>query len=82
MAETPRLTPSRRAEQMAQEKRLAEALRENLRRRKEQARARETSDRSRAAPDADKDEPKGADPATGEKRSFAGAAGEIKTPRG
>jgi hypothetical protein len=41
MPETPRLTPSRRAEHAARDKRLAEALRENLRRRKEQARARE-----------------------------------------
>jgi hypothetical protein len=41
MRETPRLTPGRRAERTARDKRLAEALRENLRRRKEQARARE-----------------------------------------
>jgi len=40
MAESPRLTPSRRADHAARDKRLAEALRENLRRRKEQARAR------------------------------------------
>ena len=40
MAETPRLTPSRRAEHRARDKRLAEALRANLQRRKEQARAR------------------------------------------
>jgi hypothetical protein len=37
----PRLTPGRRAEHAARDRRLAEALRENLRRRKEQARARE-----------------------------------------
>jgi len=40
--ETPRLTPARRAEHASRDKRLAEALRENLRRRKEQARARDT----------------------------------------
>ena len=42
MSDTPRLTPARRAEHAARDKRLAEALRENLRRRKEQARGRET----------------------------------------
>lgn len=41
MTETPRLTPARRAEQTARDRRLAEALRANLRRRKEQTRARE-----------------------------------------
>jgi hypothetical protein len=41
MSETPRLTPTRRAEHEAREKRLAAALRSNLRRRKEQARARD-----------------------------------------
>jgi hypothetical protein len=41
MADTPRPTPSRQAERAARDKRLAEALRANLRRRKEQARARE-----------------------------------------
>jgi hypothetical protein len=40
------LTPARRAEHEARDKRLAEALRENLRRRKAQARAKE----SEAAP--------------------------------
>jgi len=40
MPETPRLTPSRQAEHAARDKRLADALRENLRRRKEQARGR------------------------------------------
>jgi hypothetical protein len=51
MAEVPRLTPERRAEQEAREKRLAEALRENLRRRKEQYRARqdETNERGHGA---------------------------------
>jgi hypothetical protein len=38
--ETPHLTPARRAEQAARDKRLAAALRANLQRRKEQARAR------------------------------------------
>ncbi|HEU0215125.1 MAG TPA: hypothetical protein VFQ90_00585 [Stellaceae bacterium] len=41
MSETPRLTPARQAERTARDKRLAQALRANLRRRKEQARARE-----------------------------------------
>jgi hypothetical protein len=41
MDESPRLTPARRAEHAARDKRLAEALRENLRRRKEQARAKD-----------------------------------------
>jgi hypothetical protein len=41
MRDTPRLTPARRAEHAARDKRLAEALRANLRRRKEQARARD-----------------------------------------
>jgi len=41
MSEPPRLTPVRQAERDARDKRLAEALRANLRRRKEQARARE-----------------------------------------
>ncbi|HWB47758.1 MAG TPA: hypothetical protein VG651_01495 [Stellaceae bacterium] len=41
MNETPRLTPARQAERTAREKRLAASLRDNLRRRKEQARARE-----------------------------------------
>ena len=39
--DTPHLTPARRAEQAARDKRLAEALRANIQRRKEQARARE-----------------------------------------
>jgi hypothetical protein len=41
LPETPRLTPARRAEHAARDKRLAAALRENLRRRKEQARAKQ-----------------------------------------
>jgi hypothetical protein len=40
MADSPRLTPGKGAERAAREARLAEALRDNLRRRKEQARAR------------------------------------------
>jgi hypothetical protein len=40
MRETPHLTPARRAEQAARDKRLADALRANLNRRKEQARSR------------------------------------------
>jgi hypothetical protein len=58
MDETPRLTPARRAEHAARDRRLAEALRENLRRRKEQARARENE----AGPkdrEADAEEPRG-----------------------
>lgn len=41
VADDPHLTPARQAEHAARDKRLAEALRANLRRRKEQARARE-----------------------------------------
>ena len=41
MADTPRLTPARRREQARRDERLAQALRENLRRRKDQARARQ-----------------------------------------
>ncbi len=48
VSETPHLTPARRAERQAREARLARALRDNLRRRKAQARARET--REDAAP--------------------------------
>jgi len=47
MRETPNLTPARRAEQAARDKRLAEALRANLQRRKAQARARD--DQAQAA---------------------------------
>jgi hypothetical protein len=39
--EPPRLTPARRAEQEARDRRLAAALRANLQRRKDQARTRE-----------------------------------------
>lgn len=41
MPDAPRLTPARRAEHAARDKRLAEVLRANLRRRKEQARGRQ-----------------------------------------
>jgi hypothetical protein len=41
MSGSPRLTPMRQAERAARDKRLAEALRANLRRRKDQTRARE-----------------------------------------
>jgi hypothetical protein len=47
MDEGPRLTPERRAEHAARDKRLAEALRENLRRRKEQVRARQNQAKER-----------------------------------
>ena len=47
MAEHPRLTPKKKAESAARTERLAKALRDNLRRRKEQARAQQerTADR-------------------------------------
>ncbi len=41
MIDTSRPMPARRSEQAARDRRLARALRENLRRRKEQVRARE-----------------------------------------
>jgi hypothetical protein len=41
MADTPCIPRTARSQQFARDKRLAQALRENLRRRKEQARARE-----------------------------------------
>jgi hypothetical protein len=41
VSDAPRLTAGRRAEHAARDKRLAAALRENLRRRKEQARTRD-----------------------------------------
>ena len=48
MSETPHLTPARQAERAAREARLAKALRDNLRRRKEQARAQEAAPASTA----------------------------------
>jgi hypothetical protein len=56
MTDTPRLTPARRAEHAAREARRAKALRENLRRRKEQARARSASDAESPAPAPQNDE--------------------------
>jgi hypothetical protein len=41
MTATSRLTPEKQREQTAREQRLAQALRDNLRRRKEQARSRD-----------------------------------------
>jgi hypothetical protein len=41
MADAPRLTRDKESERAARDERMARALRENLRRRKEQARARE-----------------------------------------
>jgi hypothetical protein len=41
MNDSPRLTPSKRQEQAERDKRLARALRQNLHRRKQQARAQE-----------------------------------------
>ena len=55
MTEPPRLTPTRQAEHAARDKRLAVALRENLRRRKEQARSKETET---APENAERDQPK------------------------
>lgn len=43
MADSPRLTPAKQAEHAARTERLARALRDNLRRRKEQSRAAERS---------------------------------------
>jgi hypothetical protein len=48
----PGLTPARRAEHAARDRRLAEALRANLRRRKEQARAREEASPPESKPSA------------------------------
>jgi hypothetical protein len=42
MSDAPRLTPARQAQHAARDKRLAAALRDNLRRRKDQARAKES----------------------------------------
>ena len=56
MADAPRITGAKRVESAAREARLAHALRDNLRRRKEQTRAREKSAADRPA-DAAADEP-------------------------
>jgi hypothetical protein len=52
MPDSPRLTQAKDAERAAREARLAEALRDNLRRRKEQAHAR-AADRDMLDPPAD-----------------------------
>ena len=51
MSEPPPLSPARQAERAARDKRLAEALRANLRRRKEQARARDDTPSSDSGDD-------------------------------
>ena len=56
MADSPRLTAAKRDEQAARSERLARALRENLHRRKAQARAKEGHERAGPAPPA-RDEP-------------------------
>jgi hypothetical protein len=58
MAEPPRLTPARRAEHAARDRRLADALRDNLRRRKEQARAK-AAETAPTEPDSDSKKPRG-----------------------
>jgi hypothetical protein len=55
--ETPTLTEARRIERAAEEKRLAAALRDNLKRRKEQARAKQAS--ASPVPGNAADEPQG-----------------------
>jgi hypothetical protein len=59
MADDSRLTPAKEKEHAARDERLARALRENLRRRKEQARAREPSAGDRPDEAASSDEPPG-----------------------
>ena len=49
--ETPHLSPARRAEHAARDRRLAEALRANLKRRKEQIRARGDGTKPAGEPD-------------------------------
>ena len=56
MADAPRITGAKRVESAAREARLSHALRDNLRRRKEQTRAREKSAADQPA-DAAADEP-------------------------
>jgi hypothetical protein len=53
MADSPRLTTAKRNEQAARAERLARALRENLHRRKAQARAKERHDQAGPAPPSD-----------------------------
>jgi hypothetical protein len=50
MPDSPRVTPAKAAEHAAREARLAEALRDNLRRRKQQARGRAADRDSADAP--------------------------------
>lgn len=50
MTERPHLTPNKEAERTTRTERLAKALRENLRRRKEQARAQEQGEGERSKP--------------------------------
>jgi len=57
MADTPRITRAQRSRHAARDERLAHALRENLRRRKEQARAREPNAGDRPDKTATGDEP-------------------------
>ncbi len=57
MADIPRITRAKQTEHAAREERLARALRENLRRRKEQARTREPSAGGRRCKPAAGDEP-------------------------
>lgn len=55
MADSPRLTIAKRDEQAARAERLARALRENLHRRKAQARAKESRDQAGPAPPSDQE---------------------------
>lgn len=55
MADSPRLTPSKRVEQAERGERLADALRENLRRRKAQARAKQARTEANSAARRDDD---------------------------
>jgi hypothetical protein len=57
MTDAPRPSPARQIEHAARDERLARALRENLRRRKEQARAREPNAGERPDKAAGGDEP-------------------------
>ena len=57
MADAPRITGAKRVEIAAREARLSHALRDNLRRRKEQARAREKRAADRPMDQAADDEP-------------------------
>jgi hypothetical protein len=66
MREQPKLSPAKQAERLARDARLAAALRENLRRRKEQARGRSADrDASRGVHDDTPDQPTARDPVAG-----------------